>query len=97
VIVSSEYGFRKLSPYLFELALRKAGLPPGDVWFCGDNPRADVEGAAQVGIFPVWYDNDTGREHRDSVLGPRPTCDHLYIREWDDLIRTLEELGQRET
>jgi putative hydrolase of the HAD superfamily len=97
VIASSEYGFRKPNPYLFELALRKAGLPPGDVWFYGDNPRADVEGAARVGIFPVWYDNDTDREHKDSVLEPHPACDHLYIREWDELIRTLEELVQHET
>ncbi|NLB40786.1 MAG: HAD family hydrolase, partial [Clostridiales bacterium] len=35
VIASSEYMFRKPNPMLFELALKKAGLPSEDVWFCG--------------------------------------------------------------
>lgn len=97
VIASSEYGLRKPSPYLFELALRKADLPPEDVWFCGDNPQADVAGASAAGIFPVWYENDTDREHKDSVAQPAPTCEHLHIREWNELIRKLEELAAHET
>ena len=57
VLTSSDYMFRKPCPLLFELALRKAGITASaDVraefaWHCGDNPLADVEGAAAVGIF----------------------------------------------
>ena len=90
VIASSEYGLRKPSPYLFGLALRKAGLPPDCVWFCGDNPQKDIEGAARIGIFPVWYDNDTGREHTDRSRQTPPACEHLHIREWDELIQILD-------
>lgn len=92
VIASSEYGFRKPSPYLFELALRKANLPPGEVWFCGDNPQADAEGAARAGIFPVWYDNDTEREYRGRLHEAPPECGHLYVKEWPELIDALERL-----
>lgn len=90
VIASSEYGFRKPSPYLFELALRKADLSPHEVWFCGDNPQADVEGAAQVGIFPVWYDNDTARDDKGRSNEAPPECEHLYIKEWSELMAILE-------
>jgi putative hydrolase of the HAD superfamily len=97
VIASSEYGFRKPSPYLFELALRKVGLPPDAVWFCGDNPRADVEGAAQVGIFPLWYVNDAGRAREGIVPEPPPRCGHLRFREWKEVISILDELKERES
>lgn len=93
IIASSEYGFRKPSPYLFELALRKADLSPGEVWFCGDNPRADVEGAARVGIFPVWYDNDAGNDRKGRLDETLPECEYLYIRQWSELVSVLEKLS----
>jgi len=93
VIASSEYGFRKPSPYLFELALRKAGLAADEVWFCGDNIIADVEGSAKVGIFPVWYEDliykNPWREEND---GLRPDCKYLHINDWTELIKVLEGL-----
>lgn len=92
IITSSEYGFRKPSPFLFDLALKKADLSPEDVWFCGDNPQADVEGAAQVGIFPVWYDNDTQKDYKDRSDETPPQCEHLHIKEWHELIETIENL-----
>ena len=58
IIASSECVFRKPNPMLFELALKKAGLDASDVWFCGDSVKNDVEAAAAVDIFPVWYDDD---------------------------------------
>ncbi len=92
VIASSDYGLRKPHPFLFELALRKADLPPENVWFCGDNPRADVEGAAQVGIFPVWYDNAHVRDQKDPSEVAPPQCAHLRIGDWTELIDVLQKL-----
>jgi len=90
VMTSSYYLFRKPNRLLFELALRKAGLDAKDVWFCGDNPQADVEGSAQVGIYPVWYDNGTGKYHEDRTDETAPQCEHLYIKEWDEIVKALE-------
>jgi putative hydrolase of the HAD superfamily len=90
VIASSEYGIRKPNRMLFELALRKAGLEAHDVWFCGDHPQYDVEGAAGAGLYPVWYDNDTVSDDTDRSGYIPPRCDHLHIREWDELVRLLE-------
>ncbi len=92
VITSSDYMFRKPNRLLFELALRKAGLAASDVWYCGDNPQADVEGAAQAGIFPVWYDNALECEYRDKSKEPLPKCEYLHIHEWDEIIEVLEGL-----
>jgi putative hydrolase of the HAD superfamily len=94
IIASSEYMFRKPSPMLFELALKKAGLPASDVWFCGDNAKADAEGSAAVGITPVWYDAVPKERYRITQNnGAAPNCDHLCIHKWNDLIRILEKLG----
>lgn len=91
IIASSEYMFRKPSPYLFELALNKADLSADEVWFCGDNIKADVEGAANVGIFPVWYDELTVENpwvnQNENIT---PNFKHLHIHDWNEFIKYLD-------
>ena len=55
IIATSSYLFRKPNKHIFELALEKANLRAGDVWYIGDNYACDVKGAIGAGIFPVWY------------------------------------------
>ncbi len=93
IMASSEYLLRKPHPMLFEVALRKAGLRAGEVWYCGDRVGPDVEGAASAGIFPVWYQELTVENPwADQDGGQRPACPHLHIHTWDELIKTLEKL-----
>ena len=93
VIASSEYGVRKPSPALFALALEKAGLRGGEVWFCGDNVRADVEGSAKAGMFPVWYEDRTVENpFAAENAGMEPGCAHLHIHAWEELPRVLSGL-----
>ena len=92
VVTSSDYIFRKPSKVLFDIALNKAGLPPEKVWYCGDNPRADVEGAANAGIFPVWYDNDTDVDHDIMERFRTPPCEHLHIKEWREMAHILDQI-----
>ncbi len=91
IIASSEYVFRKPNPILFELALKKAGLQPGEVWFCGDSTIADVQGASSAGLFPVWYESRLECYYRDKSENIAPVCAHLHIREWTELIELLEK------
>jgi putative hydrolase of the HAD superfamily len=94
IIASSDYMFRKPRPLLFELALKKAGLDAEDVWYCGDSVVNDVEGSAAVGIFPVWYEDKTkDNPWREQEKGIVPTCEHLHIHDWDELIRVLGGLS----
>lgn len=93
IIASSEYMIRKPNPMLFELALKKAELTAGDVWYCGDNIKADIEGSAKVGIFPVWYDDETVEDPRKEYnKGVFTDCEHLHIHDWNEFIQILEAL-----
>ncbi len=81
ILATSEYVFRKPSPRIFRLALTMAGLEPDEVWYCGDNPVCDIDGAAACGIQPVWY---TGA--RSFLWSPDgdPTAPHLSLDRWSD-------------
>ncbi len=85
ILASSEYVFRKPHRRIFELGLRKAGLPAGEVWYCGDYAYFDVDGAARAGIFPVWY---RGAVEAGNKKQPKSDC--LTINDWKDLIEYLE-------
>lgn len=92
VMTSSDYIVRKPNRLLFDIALRKAGLRADEVWYCGDDPQKDVEGAAQAGIYPVWYDNETERAYKDRSEEFVPKCEHLHIHEWREMIERLETM-----
>ena len=84
IIASSEYVFRKPHKRIFELALRKAKLNAEEVWYCGDNAVFDVDGAANCGIFPVWY---KGAIEKPNKKVPNSEC--LVIDNWKELIERL--------
>ena len=90
VIASSEYGFRKPEPLLFELALKKADLQPQEVWYCGNSIRADVYGAHNAGIFPVYYEElaieDPARKEN---IGLQIDVPHLHIYGWSELLDAI--------
>lgn len=55
IISTNEYMFRKPNRRIFDLALEKADLQAGDVWYIGDQYECDIVGAKGAGIYPVWY------------------------------------------
>ena len=85
IIASSSYIFRKPETILFEIALRRAGLAAEEVWFCGDNPIADIRGAYNAGMHPVLY---TGAHMRDYSKLPDLPFDQ--IDSFSDLIALVE-------
>lgn len=91
ILASSEYMFRKPNPMLFELALKKADLAAEDVWFCGDNVKADVEGSAAVGMVPLWYDALSDKQGPEKIL---PCCRHLHIHDWRELIAMIQNFNE---
>lgn len=94
IMATSEYVIRKPDRMLFETALRKAGLKPEQVWYCGDNMEADVIGAHGAGIYPVLYEGSAPHEANPSAHrneGVEAAFDYLHIYDWDELIAVLEE------
>jgi HAD superfamily hydrolase (TIGR01509 family) len=69
-VTSIEVGFCKPDPRPFRAALARLGVEAQHTVHVGDDPRGDVQGAAAVGIHPVWF-NATGRSWRGP--GPVPT------------------------
>jgi putative hydrolase of the HAD superfamily len=53
VVVSGVIGWRKPSPRIFESALQALKVKAEETVFVGDSPKADIEGAKQLGIKTV--------------------------------------------
>ncbi len=87
IIASSEYIFRKPHKRIFELALRKARLNPCDVWYIGDNAVFDVDGAADSGIFSIWY---KGAINKSNKYIPKRNC--LDISDWNELMEVFIDI-----
>jgi HAD superfamily hydrolase (TIGR01509 family) len=50
ILVSADIGLVKPHPEVFLEGARRIGLEPAEILFVGDNPRADIAGAAAVGM-----------------------------------------------
>ena len=87
IIATSEYMFRKPNRRIFDLALVKAGLEAGDMWYVGDNFECDVVGSHNAGMTPVLYDGASEKRSDKSA-----DFEYLHIRHWDELIKIIEEL-----
>ncbi len=84
VVSSQSAGAQKPHPKIFEVALDKAGVGPGDAVHIGDQYNGDVTGARGVGIRPVLLDRDglltyddvdkvRGLDELPALLGVRST------------------------
>jgi putative hydrolase of the HAD superfamily len=60
IVISSEVGFTKPSPVIFELAARKLGLPPEKILHVGDSRKHDVEGATGAGFQARLLEREIG-------------------------------------
>jgi len=56
VIVSSEVGWAKPAPRIYEAALGALGVEPREALMVGDRPQEDVAGAAAAGLLALLYD-----------------------------------------
>ena len=77
IIATSEYMYRKPNKRIFDLALEKADLQAGDVWYIGDQYECDIVGARNVGMFPVWYQGAIRIPYEDKK-------DVLTIKSWQE-------------
>lgn len=88
IIISSNYIFRKPHSRIFGLALEKAGLHAGSVWYAGDNYECDIRGAADAGITPVCYTGADTNTNANMVYN-----DVFTIKKWDELEGRLKGLA----
>jgi HAD superfamily hydrolase (TIGR01549 family) len=73
LVVSEETGISKPDPRIFEIALARLGCAAADVVMVGDSWAADIIGARDAGIPPVWF-NPLG------MLPPDPSAEVPQLR-----------------
>lgn len=61
VVLSDDIGIMKPDPAIFQHALQTTGAQLEESLMIGDNPKADIEGAAGVGMDQAFY-NVAGKE-----------------------------------
>lgn len=82
IVISSDHGFHKPDPRLFEVAIAKLGVPREQVFYVGDNIPRDVRGAKAAGLKAVLI-NRNGKEPEEGDLQPDVTLPDLAsFREW---------------
>ena len=66
-VISSEAGFAKPSPEIFEIALNEQGVLAEESIHIGDSIEHDLRGAKSLGINAVLLDREGKYEHRDDI------------------------------
>jgi FMN phosphatase YigB (HAD superfamily) len=82
-IFSSEFGWRKPHPKIFEEGIRLMGFAPSEIMYVGDRYNMDALGAQAVGMQPVLK-HCTKREYPDPMPNNIPTI--YFIKELPGLL-----------
>ena len=95
VVVSDANGWRKPHPNIFDATLAELGVERSEVLHVGDSLRADIGGAAPLGIRNAWItrripDRQAALEKHD---GPDPDHEISDLAELPELIETLDPTG----
>lgn len=83
ILSSADYGIAKPDSLVFEAIISKCRVKREKIWYIGDSFCNDVEGAANAGIVPVWYNCETKPDRHSDIV---------EIGEWRELINILEEI-----
>jgi putative hydrolase of the HAD superfamily len=78
VVGSGEFGVAKPEPGIFLKALADLGVSPSDCIYVGDNPKNDIEPAAQLGIRVIHF--DLRRRWHDAHCRDVPTLRGRLLR-----------------
>jgi putative hydrolase of the HAD superfamily len=74
IVVSDTFGLRKPRAEIFHEVLGRLGVGPGEALHVGDSLRADIGGAASLGLRNVWITRRVGdpAEALEKHEGPAP-------------------------
>jgi putative hydrolase of the HAD superfamily len=92
ILISGEIGFRKPSPLVFQRLCGHLGVLETQILHVGDDPEADILGALNAGIQPVWVMHGDVTPFRnpfpqEPVL---PIGDVPTISSWQELLAILD-------
>lgn len=67
IVISGEVGIAKPDAAVFQIALDKLRVEPGDAWHVGDSPGTDIAGAKAADMTAVWL-NRSGSALKDGEV-----------------------------
>jgi HAD superfamily hydrolase (TIGR01509 family) len=76
VLVSDLVGAYKPSAAAFRQLEEALGVTPAELWYVGDNPVADIDGARAYGLRAVWL-NRGGDAYPAQLAEPTAQIEHL--------------------
>jgi putative hydrolase of the HAD superfamily len=76
VLVSDLVGAYKPSAEAFRQLEEALGVEPAELWYVGDNPVADIDGARAYGLRAVWLNRD-GETYPAELTEPTAQIEHL--------------------
>jgi HAD superfamily hydrolase (TIGR01509 family) len=93
IVISVDVGIRKPRREIFDVLLQGLGAAPEETLHVGDNLRADVAGAARLGLRTAWLtrrvpDPEAARAGYD---GPAPD---YVVADLEELIAIVDGAGQ---
>lgn len=88
--LAEDIGASKPAPDMFQAALAKTGVEPGQIVHVGDNPEHDILGASQVGLRTVWVNLQGAVWNRADLV---PDGQVLRLRELPEVIRGIDNYG----
>lgn len=74
LVISEEVGIRKPRPEIFEAVAKELELEPREILHVGDSLKADIAGAAALGMRTVWLTRRIREPEQELAryAGPRP-------------------------
>jgi HAD superfamily hydrolase (TIGR01509 family) len=85
VLVAEDIGARKPARQAFDALVATLALPPDRIWYVGDDPQVDVDGASQAGLRTVWI-RPAGTTYPPDLAAP----DHA-IERIEEVLAILSE------
>lgn len=86
-VISAAVGMRKPAPEIFRHAIEMLGIDPRQSWFVGDDPRADVWGAKQIGFRTCWI------ERYSAWPEDLPRCYDAHIADTAECLGVIANAG----
>jgi len=96
LLISGELGYRKPHPLVFTQLTQELGVERDQILYVGDDPEADIMGAKQAGIRPVWctHVRDNNLPSAQGIAGlsvQDPGEEVARISDWPGLLSLLEK------
>ena len=95
IIISGEIGYCKPHPIVFDELVEKMQAEREEILFVGDDPDADIGGALNAGIRPVWMTYANNKEipfsSSDADMDRYGFLSEVQkIADWDDFLALFE-------